>query len=88
MIDPDGPGARSVEVSVLVAEDHLAAIDAVASSLEDAGMRVSQVLGSVGVITGTADDPARLGVLESLAGVRSVEVGREIRLPPPDSPIQ
>jgi hypothetical protein len=88
MIDRDEPGARSVEVSVLVAEDHLASMDAVAASLQDAGVRVSQVLGSVGVITGTADDPAKVAALETLAGVRSVELGREIRLPPPDSPIQ
>lgn len=77
-----------VEVSVLVNGEHLSSIDAVAKALESAGLRVSAVMGTVGVITGTTDDPDQLGTLEQLDGVDSVEVTRKIQLPPPDSPIQ
>jgi len=75
-------------VSVLVKGEHLASIDAVAEALEGAGLRVIGVSGTVGVITGTADDPDRLAALKALDGVESVEVARKIQLPPPDSPIQ
>ncbi|MDQ3938171.1 MAG: ketohydroxyglutarate aldolase [Chloroflexota bacterium] len=82
------PESRPVEVSVLVDGEHLSSIDAVAKALENAGLRVSDVMGTVGVITGTTDDPDQLGALEQLDGVDSVEVTRKIQLPPPDSPIQ
>ncbi|MDQ3768144.1 MAG: ketohydroxyglutarate aldolase [Actinomycetota bacterium] len=84
--EPQEP--RPVEVSVLVNGEHLSSIDAVAKALESAGLRVSAVMGTVGVITGTTDDPDQLGTLEQLDGVDSVEVTRKIQLPPPDSPIQ
>ncbi|HVL31828.1 MAG TPA: hypothetical protein VM299_06290 [Solirubrobacteraceae bacterium] len=45
-------------------------------------------MATIGVITGVADDPGQLAALQALDGVASVEVGREVRLPPPDSPIQ
>jgi uncharacterized membrane protein (DUF441 family) len=86
--DGDPTPARSVEVSVLVAGEHLASIDDVAAALEDAGLRVGAVMATIGVITGVADDPGQLAALQALDGVASVEVGREVRLPPPDSPIQ
>ena len=73
---------------MLVDSEHLSSIDAVAKALEGAGLRVSGVMGTVGVITGTTDDPDQLGALEQLDGVDSVEVTRKIQLPPPDSPIQ
>lgn len=84
--EPQEP--RPVEVNVLVNGEHLSSIDAVAKALESAGLRVSAVMGTVGVITGTTDDPDQLGTLEQLDGVDSVEVTRKIQLPPPDSPIQ
>ncbi|MGI8592969.1 MAG: hypothetical protein ACR2ML_01115 [Solirubrobacteraceae bacterium] len=88
MSEPKQPEKQSVEVSVLVDGEHLAKIDAVTAALEDAGLRLDEVMGSVGVITGTADDPDRLVAFEALDGVDSVEVGRTVHLPPPDAPIQ
>lgn len=73
---------------MLVNDEHLPSIDAVAKTLEGAGLRVSGVMETVGVITGTADDPDQLHALEQLDGVDAVEVTRKIQLPPPDSPIQ
>lgn len=73
---------------MLVAGEQLVSIDAVAAALEAAGLRVNEVMGSVGVITGTADDPGHLAALEALDGVDSVEVAGAYQLPPPDSPIQ
>ena len=84
--EPQEP--RPVEVNVLINGEHLSSIDAVAKALESAGLRVSAVMATVGVITGTTDDPDQLGTLEQLDGVDSVEVTRKIQLPPPDSPIQ
>ncbi|MDQ3629726.1 MAG: hypothetical protein M3417_00315 [Actinomycetota bacterium] len=67
--------------------EHLAAIDAVAADLERTGLRVSEVMVTVGVITGIADDTSWFSAFEALDGVESVEVGRSVQLPPPDSPI-
>lgn len=88
MNHPERPEAASVEVSVLVDSEHLAAIDGVAGALERAGLRVGEVMGTVGVITGTADDAARFPAFEALEGVEAVEIGRKVQLPPPDSPVQ
>ncbi|MCP9489400.1 MAG: hypothetical protein MSC31_05940 [Solirubrobacteraceae bacterium MAG38_C4-C5] len=88
MSQEDQQESGPVEVSVLVSGEHLSSIDAVAKALESAGLRVSGVMGTVGVITGATDDPDQLGALEQLDGVDSVEVTRKIQLPPPDSPIQ
>lgn len=73
---------------MLVHGEHLTAIDAVAAALERAGLRVNEVMGTVGVITGTADGAARFPAFEALDGVESVEVARKVQLPPPDSPLQ
>ena len=88
MSRPQDPGGQPVEVCVLVTGAHLAAIEAVAADLERTGLRVSDVMGTVGVITGITDDTSRFAAFEALDGVESVEVARTFQLPPPDSPIQ
>lgn len=73
---------------MLVDDEHVASIDAVARQARSAGLCVSAVLGAAGVITGTTDGPGPISAIESLDGVRCVEVAREMQLPPPDSPTQ
>jgi hypothetical protein len=73
------------DVTVLVADDHLAAIDEVAAALQRAGLRLGSVLPAVGAITGSVDDPAALAAVD---GVAAVEQAREVQLPPPDEEVQ
>ena len=74
-----------IDVTVLVADDHLDAIDDVAAALQEAGLRLQSTLPATGVITGAADDPA---ALEAVPGVAAVEAARDVGVPPPDSPLQ
>jgi hypothetical protein len=74
------------DVTVLVADDHLDAIDDVAAALEEAGLRLLAVLPATGAITGAVEDPAALA---AVPGVAAVEVARsDVRVPPPESPLQ
>ena len=75
-------------VTVLVADDRLEAIDVVAAALQDAGLRLGDVLPAAGAITGSVDDLALLPALEEVEGVAAVEQEQEIQLPPPDEPVQ
>jgi hypothetical protein len=74
-----------IDVTVLVADDHLDAMDDVAAALQQAGLRLQSTLPATGVITGAAEDPA---ALEAVPGVAAVEAARDIGVPPPDSPLQ
>ena len=76
------------DVTVLVADDHLAAIDEVAAALQRAGLRLDRVLPAAGAITGTIDDAAAMEALGAVEGVAAVEPAQEIQLPPPDEPVQ
>jgi hypothetical protein len=75
------------KVTVTVADDHVGDIEDVVERLRSAGMTVDQVLGPVGVITGSVQ-PSGRSALEALAGVAAVEEETEFRLPPPDSETQ
>ena len=77
-----------IDVTVLVEEAHLGAIDDVAAALRSAGLRRDVALPATGVITGAVDDEAALAALRGIAGVESVERAQEIQLPPPDAPQQ
>lgn len=78
----------SVQVNVLVADDHIDSIDDVAAALGEAGLRLGQTLPTTGVITGSVADHDQTDALRKVAGVASVEVSRDVQLPPPDSPVQ
>jgi hypothetical protein len=73
---------------VLVADDHVGAIEAVAAALQDAGLRIGTVLPTSGVISGAVEDEAALDALSAIEGVAAVERAQEIQLPPPDEEIQ
>ena len=74
-----------IEVTVLVADDHLEAIGDVAAALQEAGLRLHATMPATGVITGEAEDPAALA---GVPGVSVVETARQLGVPPPDSPLQ
>jgi hypothetical protein len=76
------------DVTVLVADDHLDAIDEVAAALQEAGLRLGDVLPAAGAITGAVDDIAAMSALTEVEGVAAVEQAQEIQLPPPDEPVQ
>jgi cation transporter-like permease len=72
-------------ITVTVAAD--ADAEVVAQQLRAAGMTVEQVLGAIGVITGTIAAETR-AALADLPGVLAIEPEQTFRLPPPDSEIQ
>jgi hypothetical protein len=74
-----------VRVIVSVADD--GDLAEVAAALVRAGLAVTEVLAGAGVVTGTADGAA-VAALAAVPGVADVETEREVRLPPPDSPVQ
>ena len=74
-----------IDVTVLVDDDHLDAMDEMAAALQDAGLRLQSTLPATGVITGAVEDPA---MLEAVPGVAAVEAARDVGVPPPDSPLQ
>lgn len=76
-----------VKVSVSVNDSHLGRIGEVSEAAEAAGMTVQGREAAIGVLTGSiAAD--KLDRLRSVAGVEHVEAQREVRIPPPDSPVQ
>ena len=74
-------------VSVTVGDEHRESMDGVVENLRASGMEVEQVLGSLGIVTGTAPSEA-LDALRGVEGVDSVDEQLGYQLPPPDSPIQ
>ena len=62
-------------------------IERVAERLRAAGMSVRQVLGEVGIIAGSVD-AGRRASLAAVPGVLSVEIERNVQIPPPDAEIQ
>ncbi|WP_291418589.1 hypothetical protein [Actinophytocola sp.] len=74
-------------VLVSVADEALAEMSAVVDALRRAGLAVTEVLPSVGVVTGTVDSDT-MPSLSAVPGVLAVEPDRGIQLPPPDSPVQ
>jgi hypothetical protein len=79
--------ASLVPVVVSVWEDHLERLDEIAGRLRAHGLRVDQLLTSLGTVTGRIA-PSKIVDLEDVDGVASVERERVVQLPPPDSPVQ
>jgi len=76
-----------VTVNVTVGDDHLDKIDDVAAELRRRGMHIDQMLGAVGVISGSVPDEVQ-SQLGSVAGVEAVEKTASFQLPHRDSPVQ
>lgn len=77
----------SQSVTVTIDDDQLSRIDDLADQLRAAGMRVDQVHGAVGVITGEVTEAQR-ATISRIPGVASIEDQNTFQLPPPDSDIQ
>jgi hypothetical protein len=69
------------QVVISVTDDQVSDMGSVVEALRQAGLRVNEVLDSVGVVTGTVDGDA-LGDLSTVPGVAEVERSREVQLPP------
>ena len=74
-------------VTVTVADSHAGDVDEVAGRLRDAGMEVTQVLATAGVITGSVE-ASRLATIAGLAGVAAVEPQASFQIAPPDADVQ
>ncbi|GAB2755249.1 hypothetical protein GCM10027174_33610 [Salinifilum aidingensis] len=70
-------------VTVIVDEDQGVGIDELADRLRSAGMQVEQVLGEIGMITGSVPREHREGV-RTTPGVAGVEDETTFHAPPPD----
>lgn len=77
----------STRVTVTLTDAQAERAEEAAGRLRSAGMEVEQVLGSLGMVTGSVADERRAG-LEALDGVASVSVERVVQLPDPGSDIQ
>ncbi|OLF12260.1 hypothetical protein BLA60_09750 [Actinophytocola xinjiangensis] len=74
-------------VIVSVAADRIADLPTVVDALRRAGLTVAEVLDGAGVVTGEASGEV-IAALAKVPGVADVETERDVRLPPPDSPVQ
>jgi hypothetical protein len=74
-------------VTVTAADSHAGALDDLAERLAQAGMQVEQVLGALGVITGSLEDE-QLAAVAGLRGVAAVEEQATFGLAPPDADVQ
>lgn len=75
------------QVVISVSDDQVDDMSAVVEALRHAGLRVDEILDSVGVVTGTVDGDA-LGSLSTVPGVAEVERSHVVEVPPPDSDVQ
>jgi len=72
---------------VSIDDEHLEQISAVAEELSGHGLQVGQVLEGLGVITGEVAEDKQES-LRAVAGVESVDPEMDVRIPPPDAPVQ
>lgn len=77
----------SVSVIITVQEQYLNRVPQVVHELENVGLTVDQVLGTLGQVIGHATEPHVSG-LSGVIGVESVVPERRIVIAPPDSGIQ
>lgn len=82
-----GSVAAMTQVSVTVGDDHRDGLDGVVEDLRARGLVVEQVLGTLGIVTGSAPEET-LDALRGVDGVASVDAQLAYRLPPPDAPVQ
>jgi hypothetical protein len=76
-----------VEVVVTVAQEHLSKVKQVAARLEAQGLKVTNTMEGIGMISGKAPHAA-LGDLNKVDGVAAVELSGSVKIAPPESEIQ
>jgi hypothetical protein len=79
-------GGEQVEVQVVVHDAGPERLQQAVKSLRSAGMEITDVAGELGLVMGRAER-SHLAELRKVKGV-SVEAARDVRVPPPDSPVQ
>ena len=72
---------------VTVQDAYLERVQEVAHDLEEAGLAIDRVLGSLGQVVGHAEDSGRAR-LAGVRGVASIESERRFGIAPPDSGLQ
>ena len=77
----------TVNLSVAVDDDYMNRMSEVVQKLEAAGMKVEQVMETLGIITGSCDSE-KVEALSQIEGVTHVERSRSYQIAPPDSEIQ
>lgn len=77
----------TVNLSVAVNDDYLNRMSEVVQKLQAAGMKVEQVMETLGIITGSCSSE-KVKALSGVEGVTHVERSREYQIAPPDSEIQ
>jgi hypothetical protein len=75
------------EIPVIVLLDDRADLQKVKANCEMRGLREVRALPRLGILKGLVDE-GRVADLAKVPSVRSVEKEREIKLPPPGSPVQ
>ncbi len=81
------PVRSHVEVVVTATENCLSDLQPLVSRLKDKGLKVSEVMQNLGIISGKVAE-ADLLLLNSVAGVAAVEVGGTVQVSPPQSDLQ
>ncbi len=76
-----------ISLTVAIADDYLDNILEVAQNLHSAGMQVSQIMDTVGVIVGSSE-ATQVAKLAQVRGVESVEANHSYQLAPPNSGVQ
>jgi hypothetical protein len=77
-----------IPVQVTVDENHLADLASLDAALTEVGLQNQQVLGVLGIVTGTVSDENILERLKQVPGVIAVERSLDFQLPFPDEQIQ
>ena len=72
------PNNQPQRIVVTIDDQHLPEIQAIASSLQVAGMRVDNVLSLTGIITGEVSQ-TRINELRDVSGVANVEPDEEMQ---------
>lgn len=81
------PPARNTTFIVTVQEQYLGRVQEVTRGLEDAGLTIDSVLGTLGQVVGHGEDAGRTR-FAGVSGVESVVPERGFGIGPPDSDVQ
>ena len=75
------------DIPVIIVVDDANDLQKIKAKCETHGLRQARTLARLGMLKGLVDQK-RVDELTKIPGVRSVEKEREIKLPPPGSPVQ
>lgn len=76
-----------IEIIITVTEDRRANLKQIASELQSRGVKITDTMESLGMISGTAA-ANNLDQIRNVDGVAAIETAGTVQLPPPESDIQ